>query len=279
MSSARYVGGNHYTTSLGALIANGATTNLTLSPVLPLPAPTIKCLTAQIVPNDLNQCGAIVKFAPEVSGLCDNITAVCAPPSGALFPVGTTPVTCYATNSSGASSAPCTFTVTVQDLQPPLIACPAQQIVNATGPAGAVVSFAVGASDNCGVTVVSSPASGSLFAIGDTTVQSTATDPSANHAECAFNVHVKGAAEQTADLVAAVNNLNLSKAGVKNALLFQLNAVLTSLQANNTVAACGSLKSFIDLVNGQRNKSISAADADYLIAAAKQIRAVIGCTP
>jgi hypothetical protein len=45
------------------------------------------------------------------------------------------------------------------------------------------------------------------------------------------------------------------------------------------VAACGSLQSFIGLVDAQRNKTISSSDADYLIAAASQIQAVIGCTP
>ena len=67
--------------------------------------------------------------------------------------------------------------------------------------------------------------------------------------------------------------------GVKSALLFQLNATLASLQSNNLAAACGSLKSFIDLIEAQRNKTISSSDADLLIAAAIQIRAVIGCTP
>jgi hypothetical protein len=37
------------------------------------------------------------------------------------------------------------------------------------------------------------------------------------------------------------------------------------------------MHAFIDLVNAQRNKALSATDADALIAAATQIRAVIGC--
>jgi hypothetical protein len=277
--SQRYIGAGEYAHTSSVLIPNGVTTNLTLTPSFTLPPPTIQCPTAQIVPNDANQCGAVVTFAPEVSGLCDDVTAVCAPPSGTLFPIGTTPVSCYATNTSGGGSAPCTFTVTVQDTQIPVITCPAPIVVNATSPAGAVVPFAVQATDNCGVTVVSTPASGSIFAIGDTTVQSTATDASANQASCSFNVHVKGAAEQTVDLLAAVNSLNLSKLGVKNALLFQLNTALVSLQSNNLVAACGSLQAFIGLVDAQRNKTLSSSDADYLIAAASQIQAVIGCTP
>jgi hypothetical protein len=284
VSSIRYIGANtnhnlEYIGNFNNWIYPGDTKPIILTPTFQAPLPTIQCPTSMIVPNDLDQCGAIVSFAPEVNGPCDDVTAVCVPASGSLFPIGTTPVSCYATNTSGGGSAPCTFTVTVQDTQVPVIICPAPMVVNATSPAGAVVPFAVQATDNCGVTVVSTPASGSIFAIGDTTVQSTATDASANQASCSFNVHVKGAAEQTADLLTAVNSLNISKPGVKNALLFQLNATLASLQSNNLVAACGSLQSFIGLVDAQRNKTISSSDADYLIAAASQIRAVIGCTP
>jgi len=117
-----------------------------------------------------------------------------------------------------------------------------------------------------------------MFAIGDTIVQSTAMDASANQASCSFSVHVKGALEQTQDLLAAVNGLN-TKQGIKNTLLMELANTLASLEKNNLTAACGSLNSFINSVYAQRNKSISSSDADYLIAAATQIRAVIGCNP
>ena len=283
VSSARYLGPNwgharEYVASFNGWIYKNTTVEIPLVPNFPEPLPTIQCPAPITVANDANQCGAAVSFAPVVDGPCDDVTAVCSPASGTVFPVGQTMVTCYATNAS-SGSAPCTFTVTVEDTQLPVIACPAPMVVNATSPAGAVVPFAVQATDNCGVTVVSTPASGSVFAIGDTLVQSTATDGSANQASCSFNVHVKGAAEQTADLLTAVNSLNLSKLGVKSALLFQLNATLASLQSNNLAAACGSLQSFIDLIEAQRNKAISPNDADLLIAAAIQIRAVMGCTP
>jgi hypothetical protein len=285
VSSARYLGPNwyharEYVASFNDnLIGVGKTVTIPLVPSFAEPLPTIQCPAPITVANDPNQCGAVVTFAPVVDGPCNDVTAVCAPASGTLFPVGQTIVTCYATNAT-KGSAPCTFTVTVQDTQLPVIVCPAPIVAKATSPAGVAVSFAPTASDNCpGATVSSVPASGSVFAIGDTTVYCTATDASANQSSCSFNVHVKGAAEQTADLLAAVNSLNLSKAGVKNALLFQLNSTLASLQSNNLVAACGSLKSFIDLVEAQRNKTISSSDADALILAANQIRAVIGCTP
>ena len=188
-------------------------------------------------------------------------------------------VTCHA-EMGGKSSDPCSFVVTVADMQAPVITCPAPIVVNATSPAGAVVTFTPIATDNCGApTIVSTPASGTVFPIGDTTVTSVAKDAAQNQAACTFNVHVKGAAEQTVDLLNAVTALNISKAGVKNSLIMQLNSVLASLQSNHLSSACGALQSFIDTINAQRNKSISTADADLLVAAANQIRAVIGCTP
>jgi Glycerophosphoryl diester phosphodiesterase len=278
VKSFRYIGAGEYTNTVGAIIPDGTTTNLTLTPTFTLPPPTIQCPADQVLANNPGQCGAVLNFAPQVDGPCNDVTAVCDPPSGTLFPVGTTTVTCYATNTSGGGSAPCTFTVTVQDTEPPVIACPGSMVVNATSPAGAVVQFPLTATDNCGATIASTPASGSVLPIGDTLVQSTATDPSANQVSCSFNVHVKGALEQTQDLLAAVNALN-TKPGVKNGLLFQLNTALAGLQYNNPVVACGALKSFIDLVSAQRGKTISTSDADSLIAAATQIRAVIGCNP
>jgi hypothetical protein len=61
---------------------------------------------------------------------------------------------------------------------PPTITCPSDVTVSAEpGQCSAMVNFAVSASDNCpGVVVVSSPASGSTFPRGTTTVTATATD-------------------------------------------------------------------------------------------------------
>jgi hypothetical protein len=51
--------------------------------------------------------------APTVSGdHCLGATPICNPPSGSIFPVGTTTVTCTATDTSGNTAA-CSFTVTV----------------------------------------------------------------------------------------------------------------------------------------------------------------------
>ncbi|HXU35283.1 MAG TPA: HYR domain-containing protein [Blastocatellia bacterium] len=154
--------------------------------------PTIACPANITVPNDPGQCGAVVTFAPTPSDNCPGATTTCAPASGTSFSIGTTTVTCHATDASGNTSANCSFTVTVNDTENPTISCPAN-IVRSTDPGvcTAVVTFVVTASDNCpGVTVVSSPPSGSVFPKGTTTVMNTATDASGNTATCSFTVTI-----------------------------------------------------------------------------------------
>src|ERR1041384_1613203 len=89
----------------------------------------------------------------------------------------------------------CVFTVTVNDTQPPSITCPANIFVAAASrcpiATSRTVNFSVTASDNCpGVTVVCSPASGSIFPVGTTSVTCTATDAHGNTATCSFTVTV-----------------------------------------------------------------------------------------
>jgi HYR domain-containing protein len=157
-------------------------------PVLPCTA--ITCPANITKSNDPNQCGAVVTYpAPTPVGTgCGTIT--CSPASGSFFPVGTTTVTC--TSTAGPS---CTFTVKVNDTQPPTITCPANIFVAAAAtcpPAnGRTVTFAPTVSDNCpGVTFICTPPSGSIFPVGTTTVNCTATDASGNTASCSFTVTV-----------------------------------------------------------------------------------------
>lgn len=157
----------------------------------PQPAGNGVCATCTVtapanvtVNNDPNQCGAVVTFpAATTTGTCGVVSA--SPASGSFFPVGTTTVT--TTTTAGTTA---THTVTVTDTQKPTITCPAniaaQTAPNATT---APVTFTPTATDNCpGVTVGSSPASGSTFNLGTTTVNSTATDALGNTAQCSFTV-------------------------------------------------------------------------------------------
>ncbi len=147
----------------------------------------ITCPADITVGNDTGQCGAVVTFAPTTTGPCGTIT--CTPPSGSFFPVGTTTVTCA--NAGGTPS--CSFTITVNDTEAPVVTCPADITTgNDTGQCSAVVNFMVTANDNCdgAITPVCTPPSGSTFPVGTTTVTCTAMDTASNSGSCSFTVTV-----------------------------------------------------------------------------------------
>jgi hypothetical protein len=92
------------------------------------------------------------------------------------------------------NKATCTFSVKVNDIAPPIIACPANVQVDAPSTGAAlVVSWTIPTpSDNQGVSSLASvPIRGASFAIGSTTVVYTVTDMSDLSATCSFNVTVK----------------------------------------------------------------------------------------
>lgn len=67
-----------------------------------------------------------VNYQVTASSLCGNpiVSLVCVPPSGSTFPLGTTWVTCTATDSLGNRNT-CSFPVTVsRDTTPTVIGCP-----------------------------------------------------------------------------------------------------------------------------------------------------------
>jgi hypothetical protein len=151
--------------------------------------PTIVCPPDIAVPNDPNACGAKVDYpAPQAGDNCPGVSVTCAPPSGGFFPVGTTSVTCTATDASG-NTASCTFQITVRDTEPPRIVCPND--IRRESCQETIVDYSVSATDNCpGVTVVCTPPSGSPFPVGSTPVTCTATDASGNQASCTFKVEI-----------------------------------------------------------------------------------------
>ena len=78
------------------------------------------------------------------------------------------------------------------DHTPPVLTVPADVTVEATSPAGAVVTFEATAEDDIdpSPTVTCSPASGSTFPVADTLVGCTATDHRGNASTGSFTVHV-----------------------------------------------------------------------------------------
>jgi hypothetical protein len=78
------------------------------------------------------------------------------------------------------------------DSTPPVITVPATIVAEATSPNGAAVSFTATANDpdNGVVPVLCSPASGSTFPLGSTTVGCSASDPAGNLGKASFTVQV-----------------------------------------------------------------------------------------
>jgi len=134
-----------------------------------------------------------VAYTVTASDLCDtNVLVSCTPPSGSLFPLGTTTVACTATDDASNQST-CTFTVTIRDTTPPAIVCSSNLVRECTGLSGTPVAYTTTASDLCdsNVLVSCSPPSGSLFPLGTTTVACTATDDATNHSTCTFTVTIR----------------------------------------------------------------------------------------
>jgi hypothetical protein len=76
-------------------------------------APTVSCPADITVTALVSQVSRVVTFSATATDNCPPATAACNPPSGTAFAIGTTAVTCTATDTSGNTSAPCSFNVTV----------------------------------------------------------------------------------------------------------------------------------------------------------------------
>jgi len=108
----------------------------------------------------------------------------CTPNSGSSFPIGTTSVSCTATDARGNfSSAGFDVIVTLNDTEPPTFTnVPSDSTTEATGAGGAAVSWTIAATDNVdpNPTINCTPASGFTFPVGTTPVDCTATDSAGN---------------------------------------------------------------------------------------------------
>jgi hypothetical protein len=84
-------------------------------------SPVITCPANITRPNDPGQCGAVVTYTVTATDNCTSaIVLTVAPASGSFFPVGVTTVNARATDAAG-NTATCSFTVTVNDVEPPAI--------------------------------------------------------------------------------------------------------------------------------------------------------------
>jgi hypothetical protein len=245
--------------------------------------PTISCPSNITKDNDPGTCGAVVTYTTPVgSDNCPGATTAqtAGLPSGSTFPVGTTTNTFEVTDSSGNKTS-CSFTVTVNDVENPVISCPSSQTLEPTCPSGAVATWTepVG-TDNCpgAVTTRTGPAPGSVFPVGTTTVTYTVNDAHGHSASCSFTITVKTVSQTISDLKASVNSSSLTGTQ-KQGLIAKLNAAQDALDQGHPNTACAKLADFINSVQNYINHGdIPASTGNAWISTATNLRNAIGCT-
>jgi len=111
-----------YTVTYTAVDAAGNTGTKTRTVIVrdsTAPVVTVNAPTAMIEGNTIG--GATVTFTPTaVDAISGTLTPTCTPASGSLFPVGTTSVSCSATDASGNTGTG-TGSIKVVDTKPPVV--------------------------------------------------------------------------------------------------------------------------------------------------------------
>jgi hypothetical protein len=161
--------------------------------VNPTPHPLVVLVPDPVTAPATSRSGATVRYeAWPYGGSAPNPTIKCTPPSGSVFPIGSTVVNCTASNSAG-EQATGQLSVTVYDDGRPTLKIPDRIIVTAENPRGAIVKFEATAFDEIDgdLPVSCTPQSGSEFPIGKTTVECVAVDASFNYAIGTFDVTVE----------------------------------------------------------------------------------------
>lgn len=153
---------------------------------------------------------------------------------------------------------------------------PADISVEAASPDGAVVTFTVTATDDTDPdpTVVCEPASGTLFPIGDTTVECTATDDAGNTTTAQFTVTVTVGGSTFDGFIDDVAALDLPR-GTSRSLIRKIEAAQQQFLEGNIDDALGTLQSLIDQVNALEGKKLTAEEAQQIRTAAETLMAAI----
>ncbi len=159
--------------------------------------PTITCPSNIVTTVNPGLCNATVTFAAPVGA--DNCagattTQTSGLNSGSAFPRGNVLNTFRVTDAAG-NTATCSFTVTVNDNEAPVIVCPSNLTATATlGSCNAIVTYTTPTgTDNCtGSTTVriTGQSSGTSFPIGVTSNVFRVTDGAGNSTTCSFTVTV-----------------------------------------------------------------------------------------
>lgn len=172
------------------LSGNTSTCAMTVT-VIDNQAPTITCPADITVNNTPNQCQATVNVPNATATDNCGIAQIFKTPPGSIFQVGTTTVTFTAQDFSGNTTS-CTMTVTVLDVQPPVLTCPSNLTVD-TDPGVCTSSVSLPdatGTDNCGFDFSTNDAP-NPFPLGTTLVTFTGFDINGNSATCTTTVTVE----------------------------------------------------------------------------------------
>lgn len=177
-----------------------------------------------------------------------------------------------------STTTTCYYSIVDRDVEPPVVIVPADMTVDATGPAGAAVTFTATATDNrtLAPVLVCAPASGSVLPVGTTSVACTATDGAGNTATRTFAVRVRGAVEQLGrlgDKTAADLDLPV----LRPVLRAEIGLAINALNARRAQVACAALSAYVTTVRLAPPGAFTAAERAELIADANRIRAAAGC--
>jgi hypothetical protein len=179
---------------------------------------------ANITTEATGSSGAVVEYTASATSSVAKVTSFgCTPASESTFPVGETTVSCTATDSQGnTASESFKVTVTAQkvsDTTAPELHVPSNMTVSAENTSGAKASYTVTATDpdnSTGEIVVEcTPASGSTFPLGETTVECSAKDPAGNTSHASFKITVKDATPPTIEKVPT--NITVEATGASGA--------------------------------------------------------------
>lgn len=215
-------------------------------------------------------------------------TPTCVPAAGEVVPLGTTHVMCSVTDSAGASDTD-GFDLKVIDSTPPTLSGVLDDItVTTSDPEGRVVTFTTPtASDvvDASPAVSCTPASGTRFAVGITTVTCTASDGSTppNTRGASFDITVDLVASHTASATwlepvaggGSTFEANRGRTLPVKVRLFVDGDERTTGDANLTLTACGggsAIQRELDWSGGRWNHSI---DTSMLSGACYDVRATI----
>jgi gliding motility-associated-like protein len=172
--------------------------------VIDVDPPTISnCPLDTVLNNDSSLCGAV--FVYSIPTAMDNCGSVLTPVqidttgymSNDLFPVGTTQLV-YAVTDSAGNSDTCSFIITVNDVETPVLSCPTDTIIfNNADSCGAFFTYLPPmANDNCdtSLTIVqidtTGYVSGNLFPVGSTEIVYAVADMAGNSDTCSFTITV-----------------------------------------------------------------------------------------